>query len=936
MAQPKRAKPKMLSSTEMTTRAQRFVAKWKAEARENAEAQSWWNDFFDVFGVDRYSTATFERWARRASTGQQGRIDVFVPGLMIAEHKSLGKDLDGAGSQADDYLAGGDIGAHEMPRYIVTSDFAEVQITDLESPLDPPHRFPIGKLPKNISRFAFLSGYRAPKRALEEQRAVSIKAARAMGALYEALLGDVDAEADDHEAQQASIFMTRLLFLLYGDDAEGLWDDDAFETFIRESTAEDGSDTGPMIAQLFQVLDTQVRSPRLDSRMSVFKYVNGGLFRDRVDIPVFDSQMRQALLRATQEEWSEVSPAIFGSLFQGMGSRAKRHADGEHYTSETDILKALRPLFLDEMEEKLQAAWQSQQALTRLHDSFADFRYLDPACGSGNFLIVAYREMRDIELRLLQRLRELRGEQDDYTLDATWDLKVLPSQFQGIEINWWPAKIAETAMFLVEHQANTRMSATLGGAPDILPISNSANIVHADALLTDWETLFPSSGVTTFVFGNPPFLGKTERTAAQTAAMRQVWGKAYSGESDFVTSWFIRAHQYLEHARGRFAFVATNSIVQGTNVPPLFGRLITDSWRIRFAHRTFLWKSEATGAASVHCVIVGFDREQAPAPRLFDYANQRGAAVELDNVRRINAYLVDGVNIYVNEHNKPLNPALASDITFGSMAADGGHLFLSEDEAQAARLDPTAAPYIRRFVGATELINDKLKWCIWMPQPDVDAITGNPVLHAHIDAVKAWRSESKRDKDVAKSASTPYRFHRWESQPATSFLCIPRHFSEKRDYATAAYFTADVVPGDATFRLTDPDGLLFALISSTMFMTWQKTVGGRIRNDPRFASTLTWNTFPIAPIDGPTRQRLIDAGKAIIAVRASHPNLSLAKLYNPIATPPDLLAAHNALDRLVDKLFGFAKTPTLEQRHERLFERFLEYKKVDGVLGIAE
>jgi hypothetical protein len=933
MAQSKSTKPKMLSSTEMTARAQRFVAKWKAEARENAEAQSWWNDFFEVFGVDRYSTATFERWARRASTGQQGRIDVFVPGLMIAEHKSLGKNLDGAGNQADDYLAGGDIGVHEMPRYIVTSDFAEVQIMDLDSPLDPPYRFPIAKLPKNIARFAFLSGYRAPKRALEEQRAVSVKAARAMGSLYEALLGDVEAEAGDHEAEQASIFMTRLLFLLYGDDAEGLWDDDAFETFIRESTAEDGSDTGALIAQLFQVLDSEKRSQKLDSHMAVFKYVNGGLFHDRVDIPIFDYEMRQALLRATQQEWSEVSPAIFGSLFQGMGSREKRHADGEHYTSETDILKALRPLFLDEMEERLQSAWQSETALTKLHDSFSDLRYLDPACGSGNFLIVAYREMRDIELRLMQRLRELRGEENSYMLDATWDLKVLPSQFQGIEINWWPAKIAETAMFLVEHQANTRMAATLGGAPDILPIRNSANIVHADALTTDWETMFSSAGVITFVFGNPPFLGKTERSPEQTASMAAVWGKDYSGESDFVTSWFIRAHQYFENARGRFAFVATNSIVQGTNVRPLFGKLITGSWRIRFAHRTFLWKSEATGPASVHCVIVGFDREQTPAPRLFDYLDQRGAPNEIYYIRNINAYLVDGENLYVGEHQKPLNAALTSDITFGSMAADGGHLFLKEAEAEAAKKDPQAAPYIRRFVGATELINNKMKWCIWMPQPDVDAITGNQILRDHINAVRAWRSEPNRDKDVAKSATTPYRFHRSDSQPTTNFLCIPRHFSEKRNYATAAYFGPDVVPGDATFRLTDPDGLLFAIISSTMFMTWQKTVGGRIRYDPRFASTLTWNTFPLPEVNDTTRQRIIGAGKGIITARAAHPTKSLAKLYNPIATPADLLAAHNALDRILDRLFGFAKTPTTIQRQERLFERFLEYQRAGQLDG---
>ena len=915
-------KLKMLSSTEMTRRAQTFVAKWKNEARENAEAQSWWNDFFNVFGVDRYSTATFERWAKRASTGQQGRIDVFVPGVMIAEHKSLGKDLSGAGNQADDYLAGGDIGPLEMPRYIVTSDFAEVQITDLESPLDAPHRFPIAKLPKNIARFAFLSGYRAPKRAQEEQRAVSIKAARAMGALYEALLGDTDASIETEDGEQAAIFMTRLLFLLYGDDAEGLWPEDSFETFIRESTAEDGSDTGPLIAQLFQVLNKPKKDPKLDSHMAVFKYVNGGLFRDPVDIPVFDYGMRKALLAATREEWSEVSPAIFGSLFQGMSSREKRHADGEHYTSETDILKTLRPLFLDEMERRLQEAWMSEQALVRLHDSFEHLRYLDPACGSGNFLIVAYREMRDIELRLLQQLKVLRGLENAFTLDATWDLKVTPDQFGGIEINWWPAKIAETAMFLVEHQANTKMAKTLGGAPDILPIKVAAKIVHDDALTIDWSEKFPTLGVTTFVFGNPPFLGKTERSAQQTSAMKAVWGKDYSGESDFVTSWFIRARQYLGQAAGRFAFVSTNSIVQGTNVPPLFGKLITDNWRIRFAHRTFLWKSEATGPAKVHCVIVGFDREKS-TPQLFDYPSLKGDPVEVPTVETINGYLVDAEYIYVKERTRALNTSLESDIGFGSMPGDGGHLFLSSEEAELLKQNPITAPYVKRFVGARELINNKTRWCLWMPEPDAAVIEASPEIRAHLTAVKTWRSHEDRDKDIAKNASRPYRFHR-PKQPLTNFLCIPRHFSEGRDYATVAYFTPEVVPGDATFTTPDPDGFLFAIISSSMFMAWQKTVGGRLKSDPRFSSTLTWNNYPLPEIDAVTRGRLIDAGKAIITAREAHPNSSLKSLYDPLAMPSDLIDAHVKLDRLTDRIFGFAKTPLLIQRQERLFERFLE------------
>lgn len=683
MSLPATAKPKVLSTTEMTRRAQKFVAEWKGAVQENADAQSWWNDLFTVFGLDRRTVAVFEQRAKRASTGERGRIDIFMPGVMIGEAKSLGKDLEAAEGQALDYLATGEVTAAEMPRYVVSTDLGGfIRIRDLESPSDEPVQFRVQDLTKNIRHFAFLSGYRAPKRAIRKQEAVTVKAARAMGALYDALLGDVDAAEDDYNSQQASIFMTRLLFLLYGDDAGGLWDPGLFEEFIAEHTAEDGSDTGALITQFFQVLDTPIkrRSQNLSDVMRRAPYVNGSLFRDRVDIPTFTSDMRRALLKACEEEWSGVSPAIFGSLFQGMSSAEKRREHGEHYTTETNILKALRPLFLDEIEERLKAAWPSERALAELHESFAGMRYVDPAMGSGNFLILAYREMRDIELRLLERLRELRGITTAYALDGTWDLKVSPDQFGGIEINWWPAKIAETAMFLVDHQANQRMAESLGAAPERLPIELTPNIVHGNALELDWRDCFDAQGVTTYVFGNPPFLGKEQRTAQQSADMIAAWGASYSGEMDYVTTWFILASRFLDGEQGRFAFVSTNSIAQGVVVAPMFKPISDAGWRISFAHRTFVWTSEATGRAGVHCVIVGFSRDGDP-PRLFDYESSRGEPVEQEAVANINGYLVAADDVWIDERSAPLQAALASNIKFGSMAADGGGLFLTAEEA---------------------------------------------------------------------------------------------------------------------------------------------------------------------------------------------------------------------------------------------------------------
>lgn len=907
----------------MTRRAQRFVATWRDASQENADAQSWWNDLFDVFGVDRRMVAVYERRARRASTGETGRIDVFMPGVMIAEHKSRGRDLAAAGSQAEDYLAGGDIGPAEMPQYVVSTDFDRVAITDLHAPQDEPVLVKVTDLPRNVRQFAFLAGYRAPKRVTKSQEAVTVKAARAMGALYDALLGDLDAAADGRDSQQAAIFMTRLLFLLYGDDAEGLWESGAFQRFIEEMTAEDGSDCGPLIAQLFQILDTPTsrRSPHLDDRLRVFPYVNGGLFRDRVDIPTFDHGMRRALLVACGESWEAVSPAIFGALFQGLSSRAARRGLGEHYTTESNILKTLRPLFLDELEDQLKAAWPSEQALVKLQESLASNRYLDPACGCGNFLIVAYRELRDLELRLLERLRELRGQVTSYMLDATWTLRVTPDQFAGIEINWWPAKIAETAMFLVDHQANRRMAETLGHAPERLPITVAARIVHDDALTLDWAAAFPTTEVTSYVFGNPPFLGKAQRTATQTGQMTTAWGAGYSGEMDFVTTWFILAARYLQPAAGRFAFVATNSIAQGVVVPALFAPLFGQGWRIRFAHRTFAWTTEATDAAAVHCVIIGFDRG-GPPPRLFEYATPAAEPVEVAAVASINGYLVNGPVVFIADRRTPLAPALASPIRFGSMAADGGHLFLDRDEVAEAFADPVARPFLRRFIGARELIHAAERWCIWMPVPDPRAIAASPVLKRHIEAVGRWRAAAT-DANVIRDAAAPYRFHRVK-QPDQPYLCIPAHFTEQRRYATAAFLDPGFIAGNANFTTPDPDGFLFAVISCSMFLTWQMTVGGRIKNDYRFGSTSVWNTFPLPDLPAAERTRVISAGAQVLAARAAHPDLSLADLYAPLGMPNDLLAAHRDLDRRIDRAFGFAKPPTLEARQERLFTRYAD------------
>lgn len=920
----------MITTAELNRLANAFVAKHKGDKSECADSHTWWNEFFDIFGVDRHAEVLYERRARRASTGSLGSIDVFYPGVMIAEQKSFGKDGGKAEVQAEDYLLGGDITPEEMPRYIISSDFEQIQITDLRAPNERPIRFPISKLPRYVGRFAFLQpGYKAPIWDASVHEAVSVKVATEMGTLYEALMGDLDPGATGHDSEQASIFMTRLLFLMYGDSADGLWEPKAFARFINERTVGDGSDTGAQIGVLFQELDKpkDKRSENLDDRIAIFPYVNGGLFRERIAVPFFNKAMRDALLKAMDADWRDVSPAIFGSFFQGASSLAVRREQGEHYTSEANVLKVIRPLFLDRMEECLQDAWLSPTALRALHEEIGKMQFLDPACGCGNFLIIAYREMRDIELRLLEQLRVLTG-QDHKALDGTWELKVTPEQFCGIEINWWPAKIAETALFLVDHQANQRMAQTLGSAPERLPITIAAKIIHANALRLDWRSVTKPTD-STYVFGNPPFGGQKEKSKTQTEDMKIAWGKCYDGYLDYVTGWHAKTIDYLRGTSAKFAFVSTNSIAQGQPVASLFRPILNEGWRIAFAHRTFAWSSDSSNAAGVHCIIVGFDKGTG-APRMFDYETPKGAPVE-QKASHINPYLIDGPDVYIEERSAPLSPALPK-LLRGSQASDWGHLTVTAADYQEVAGDPAAAKYLRLFLGGKEFINNINRWCLWLEDADTADLKASKILKTRLAEVKKQREDSPKPVTVA-LAATPGLFAE-RRQPSNEYLAVPNTFSEGRRYMTVGRLPASTIASVKLFTAPDEDGFMFAVLSSSMAIAWQKMVGGRIKSDPSFSNTIVWNNLPFPEIKAATRVRIIAAGKKMLDIRGSdaHKDKSLADLYHPLNMPPELVRAHETLDREIDKVFGLSGTPTESQRQDRLFARYIEMSEENQLL----
>ncbi len=754
-----------------------------------------------------------------------------------------------------------------------------------------------------------------------------------MANLYVALTGDADEEvvedAEDESEQSlaVSVMLTRLLFLMFGDDA-GLWEKGLFHDFLINRTEPDGSDLGSQLNALFDVLNTpeRRRSKNTDASMLAFPYVNGALFGGREVTQFFDAKMRDALLDASAFDWTAISPAVFGSLFQAIKSKAARRASGEHYTTETNILKTLEPLFLDDIRAALRKAWNSPKRLRELHATFAAKRYLDPACGCGNFLIVAYREMRKIELELLVRLRQLDGDEAAMTLDGTWDLKVTLDQFYGIEINWWPAKIAETAMFLVDHQANREMALALGQAPDRLPIKITAHIHHDNALSTDWATVLPPNA-DTYVFGNPPFLGHISRTPDQTELLRAAWGGKDIGRLDFVTGWYAKAVNYFGKLNGQWAFVSTSSVAQGDQVPRLFGPVFSAGWKIKFAHRTFAWTSEATAKAAVHCVIIGFTRAE-DSPRLFDYATPKSAAHEI-TAKTINAYLVDGPNVLVDTRQTPLSGDL-SEVTFGNMPRDGGHLIVTPEDYDDVMADPVAAKYVRLFLGSEELLHNKKRWCLWLTGLDPSDIARSPVLKERIEAVRESRQKSKAP-STAKMAATPHLFGQRAAEMSTSYLAIPAVVSENRPYYTAARLGPEVIASNKLYVTPDSDGLLFGIISSSMFITWQKTVGNRLESRPSFSNTLVWNNLPLPPLTSKTRSSIIKAGAAVQAARDLHPSRSLADQYNSLAMDPRLIVAHNRLDALVDRAFGSNKTCATERGRQAVL--FARYQDLTNPLG---
>lgn len=915
--------PTTLTRNEIRERAARFAAEWRAEHRERAEKDTFWNEFLEVFGIARRRVAVFERRASRISTGGRGFIDLFWPGYLIAEHKSRGADLAAAlDSQALDYL--GDIPANQFPRLVVVSDFARFRLLDLDPETNERGdevEFAIDDLPRQIDRFMFLAGYE--EQSFREQDAVNIDAAELLGAVYEEL------EETGYAGHDLRALIVRLLFLLFADDT-GLWRRNQFQEYLRNRTEEDGRDLGMHISRLFDVLNTpdNARSNALDEDLSAFPYVNGGLFRERIATADCTRAVRERLLEACEFNWSGISPAIFGSIFQSVMDADERRQLGAHYTTERNIRRLLEPMFLEDLRAELEACGTSAQKLRNLHSRIAAIRCLDPAMGCGNFLIIAYQELRRIETQLLLRLYPRSVQM---TLDLGAWRKVTVGQFYGIEIEEFPARIAETAMYLVDHLENEALGKAFGINIVDLPLKDTAHVRIGNALRLDWNEVLPAAECT-YLFGNPPFAGQTTRNADQTSDLRHVWGGQYARWLDYVSGWYAKARDYLVLSPGRAAFVSTNSVTQGEQTARTWRSLVEAGIEIDFAHRTFNWSSEARGRAHVHCVIIGFSPGGRAKRRvLFEYEDINGEPTARV-VPKINPYLVPAETVLVEARTRPLSRDLPT-VDYGNKPSDGGHLIV--EDAEQPTDDPIAMKYLRRYVGARELLHNEPRWCLWLVDAAPGEITGSRFLRERVARVRAFR-EASSAADTRKYANLPYRFFRIP-QPDANYIAIPRHVSETRRWFTVDHFPPSVIASDALFTAVDPDGFLFGVLSSMMFITWMRTVGGAIKSDLRFSGSVVYNTFPMRPPDPKSREAIVSAGAEVLAARRQHAGACLAELYAPDAMPGPLVSAHEKLDRTVDRMFRPRGHFTSESdRLTALFQLYSELTTGELLPGTAQ
>jgi len=908
---------------------EKFIFAYKDAKDEDRDAKSFWKDLMTCYGVEARSVGAFEERVKVYGKPGVGKIDYFAPRKFLIEQKSRGRDLDDAFRQALDYF---DALSDDMkPRYIIVSDFARIRVYDFESQnSDKMTEFALNDLSTHVRELAFFAD--EDVRIYKQEEHIDVRAVRVIGKLHDAL------KVSNYKPEHLPRLLTRLVFCFFADDI-GIFEKNAMRRYLEENTKSDGGDIGNKLSNIFDVLDTpdgtsgsnNERQAGMDDTLKSLPWVNGGMFKGHVDVVFGSKDIRDMVLKCMEFDWSAVSPAIFGSMFQSVMNEKERHDLGAHYTSETNILKVINGLFLEELKHELEVAATNKERLNALWEKIAHITLLDPACGCGNFLVIAYRELREIENEIIRRIhgREdkrgaahtgMHGRLDLGGFDLAKISKLSVERMYGIEIDSFPAEIAKLSLWLVDHKMNMELGKIFGKPLRKLPLTEAPNIVQGNALRLDWEGVLPKEKLT-HILGNPPFLGSKVMSDEQRAEIAELFGGAKgTGVLDYVTGWYIKAAKFIKGTDITVAFVSTNSITQGEQVGILWRELMAViGIHIRFAHRTFRWSNEATGKAAVYCVIIGFSNKYSGIKKIYAYDDIAGEP-EPEVVENINPYLVDAANVLIPSRSKPICDV--PEIGIGNKPIDGGlYLFTPEEKAAFLKAEPKAEMFFHRWIGSEEFLNGIERWCLWLGFAKPEELKAMPEVMRRIEGVRQYRSISKSE-PTRKLADKPTRFH-VENMPKGNYLVVPKVSSERRVYIPIGFEEPTTLASDLVFIVPDATLYHFGVLESEMHMAWTRAICGRLESRYRYSKDIVYNNFPWPESPSEAQKKTVeDAAQDVLDTRAKYPNATLADLYDPNTMPTDLLKAHHALDRAVDACYGKKSFKSEPERLEFLFERY--------------
>lgn len=899
----------ILSLNEINDRAIKFANDWADVTSERAEAQTFWDDFFRVFGVERKKVGSFEKYVKKLDE-KSGFIDLFWPGMLVVEHKSAGANLDKAFGQALDYFPG--LEDYELPKYVIVSDFQRIRLFDLEEGTEV--EFQLVELHSNTHLFNFISGYK--QKTFKDEDPVNVQAAELMGRLHDELL------KYGYKGHKLEVFLVRILFCLFADDTN-IFPKSHFSFYLHERTLKDGSNLGERLSTIFQIMNSpdKKRMKNIDVDLGLFPYVDGSLFEEQLEVPSFNTEMRSILLSCCYFDWSRISPAIFGSMFQSVMDKEVRKNLGAHYTSEKNILKVISGLFLEDLHKEFNEVKNDLRKLEKFHEKLAGLKFLDPACGCGNFLIIAYREIRLLEIDILKQYGVLKKHKQ-LGLGTGIISRIDVDSMYGIEIEEFPVRVAEVALWLVDHQMNIRLSEEFALLYTRLPLKKSPNIRHANAHRFDWGE-FISKSELNYILGNPPFVAKKNRTEEQNVDMGTTFkGFRKYGQLDYVAAWYIRAANYISGTDIKVAFVSTGSITQGEQVGILWSYLLDIGIDIFFAHRMFKWSNEARGVAQVFVVIIGFAAHSVKNRTIFDYEKPTSDPVAV-SAKTINPYIIDFADVIISNRSKPICEVPA--LSFGSMPNDGGNLLLTNEEKDyLLSKEPGSEDYIKPLISAKEYLYGIPRWCLWLEDISPSKINKYKGIKDRVKEVKEYRLNSKR-KATRELAKYPYLFGEIR-QPNDDYIAIPLTTSENRKYIPIAIIDKEIIVNN-TFSTSEPASYFhFGVLTSIMHMTWVKYVCGRLEGRFRYSNKLVYNNFPWPK--KPTDKQISKVEKAVervLLVRDEHTDSTLAELYDPLLMPKMLVKAHNALDRAVDLCYSRKNFDTDLKKLEFLFGLYSEY-----------